>query len=104
MMLSLSAVDRAVAGLSFGYERARRHPTPPRKSRWGDSYLGLDHASLAMRRSVHLLKLFGLERLDRAGVDFVDAHGAGHRECLEPALDQLLLVFLIEPGGREPLA
>jgi hypothetical protein len=33
-MLSLSAVDRAVARLShLGYERARRHSTPPRKIR-----------------------------------------------------------------------
>jgi hypothetical protein len=56
------------------------------------------------RRSVHVLKLFGLERFDRAGADFIGAHGAGYRECLKPALDQLLLVLLIESGGFEPPA
>jgi hypothetical protein len=38
----------------------------------------------ASQRSFHVLKLLGLERLDRAGIHFVGAHGAGNRERLKP--------------------
>jgi hypothetical protein len=50
-----------------------------------------------------VLELFGFQSLDGAGFDFAAVHGAGHGERFEPALDELLSVFIVEAGGGEPL-